>query len=77
MTQDAAFEGIMELVGNEGRFQNRFNILFNGVMIFFGALLARSFIISMSLPDHWCRVAGREFTNFTMDEWKYYTLPRY
>ena len=76
MSQDADFEKIMELVGNEGRFQNRFNFLYNGLVVFIGAMLARSFIFSMTVPDHWCNVPGREFTNFTIDEWKQFTLPR-
>lgn len=77
MSQDAAFDKVMELVGNEGRFQNRFNLIFNGVMVLFGSMLARSFIISMTVPEHWCHVPGREFTNYNMDEWKNFTLPRY
>lgn len=76
MSHDAAFDKVMALVGNKGRFHNRFNIIYNGVMIFFGAMLARSFIISMNIPDHWCHVPGRELTNYTLDEWKNLTLPR-
>lgn len=76
MSQDAAFDEVMEIVGNSGPFQNRFNTLYNGLMVIFGAMLARSFLISMNAPDHWCFVAGRENTNFTIDEWKNLTLPR-
>lgn len=75
-SQDEAFEKVMELVGNEGTFQNRFNAIYNAGMIFCGALLYMNFVLSMSVPDHWCHVPGREYTNFTDDEWKNLTLPR-
>lgn len=76
-SQDEAFEKVMELVGDAGPFQNRFNGIYNFGMIFAGAMLYMNVILAMSTPEHWCYVPGREHTNYTVEEWKALTLPRY
>lgn len=75
--QDAAFEKIMELVGNDGPFQYRFNLIYNSVMVVFGGMSFMNIILAMNIPDHWCYVPGREYTNYTLEQWKFLTLPRY
>lgn len=76
-TQDAAFEKIMDMVGTEGPFQLRFNFIFNAAMIAFGGMSFMNIILALNVPDHWCFVPGREHTNYTMDQWKTITIPRY
>lgn len=36
--QNEAFDEIMEMVGNKGPFQNRFNYIYNFAMIIFGGM---------------------------------------
>ena len=73
---DALFEKIMIHVGLNGKFQARFNYLFNLVFIVFLAMPYLNLVLAMTIPDHWCHVPGREHTNFTLEEWKNITLPR-
>lgn len=72
-----SFDRIMERVGNEGRFQLRYNITFNMGMAIFGSLIYYNIIMAMNAPDHWCHVPGRELTNLTVDQWRALALPRY
>lgn len=74
---DAAFDKVMEIVGNDGPFQARFNYIFNAAMVVFGGMSFMNIILALNVPDHWCYVAGRENTNYTLEQWKYLTLPRY
>lgn len=75
--QDAAFDKIMEMVGNDGPFQQRFNYIYNGGVVFMGALAFMNIILALNVPEHWCSVDGRQHTNYTLDQWKHLTLPRY
>lgn len=75
--QDAAFDKIMEMVGNDGPFQQRFNYIFNAAMVIFGGMSFMNIILALNVPDHWCHVPGREHTNYTLEQWKHLTLPRY
>ncbi|XP_049957869.1 solute carrier family 22 member 7-like [Schistocerca serialis cubense] len=34
------------------------------------------YYIAMQTPDHWCHVPGREYTNFSREEWKNITIPK-
>lgn len=74
--EESIFDDIMESIGNSGRFQKRFNFIFNFVLVFFASMPYMNIIYAIVVPDHWCHVPGREFTNFSVDEWKEITLPR-
>lgn len=75
--QNEAFDKIMEMVGNKGIFQRRFNYIYNAGMVIFGGMSFMNIILALSVPDHWCHVPGREHTNYTLEQWKHLTLPRY
>lgn len=72
-----AFDRIMERIGNDGRFQKRFNYTFNIGMTMFASLIYYNIIMAMNTPKHWCRVPGRDESNLTLDQWRDLTLPRY
>lgn len=74
--QDEAFDKIMEMVGNDGTFQKRFNYIYNVCMVIFGGMSFMNIILVMNVPDYWCHVPGREHTNYTLEQWKNLTLPR-
>lgn len=76
-SHDAIFDKCMEMAGDDGPFQWRFNYIFNAGMVVFGSLAYMNVILALNVPEYWCHVPGREFTNFTLDEWKHITLPRY
>lgn len=73
---DKAFDKIMEMAGDEGPFQKRFNYIFNAGLVFFGSMIYMNIILALNVPEHWCHVPGREHTNFTNEQWKHLTLPR-
>ncbi|KAJ9573945.1 hypothetical protein L9F63_008687, partial [Diploptera punctata] len=73
---DALFEKIMTHVGLNGRYQTRFNYMFNLLFIVFLAMPYLNLVLAMTIPEHWCHVPGRENTNLTLDEWKRLTIPR-
>lgn len=73
---ESTFDDIMEIIGNNGKYQKRFNIIFNFILVFFSTLIYMNIIYSLMIPDHWCFVSGIELTNMTMKEWKNYTIPR-
>lgn len=75
-SHDSIFDKFMEMAGNDGPFQKRFNYIFNAGMVVFASLAYMNFILALNVPEHWCHVPGREFTNYTIDEWKQMTLPR-
>lgn len=77
VAQDAIFDRIMETVGDDGPFQRRFNYIFNIGLVFCASLVYNNMLFALSTPEHWCYVPGRENTNFSVEEWKKYTLPRY
>ncbi|XP_023703458.1 solute carrier family 22 member 5 isoform X2 [Cryptotermes secundus] len=70
------FNDLMEHVGMEGKFQSRFNYLYNLALMVLVAMPALNIIMALTSPDHWCHVPGRNETNFTLSEWKQLTVPR-
>ncbi|XP_017787312.1 PREDICTED: organic cation transporter 1-like [Nicrophorus vespilloides] len=77
MDEDTSeIDAIIESVGNEGKFQYRFYIIFSFLLPLFAAMPTQNFINALAIPDHWCFVPGREFTNFTLGEWKLLHLPK-
>jgi len=76
MDNDALFEGIMKHIGLNGKYQSRFNYVFNLIFIIFLAMPYLNLVLAMTIPEHWCHVPGRNETNMTEDEWKQLTIPR-
>lgn len=74
--QNEAFDKIMEMVGNDGIFQRRFNYIYNVAMVIFGGMSFMNMVLALNVPDHWCHLPGRENTNYTLEQWKNLTLPR-
>lgn len=50
---DEAFEKVMEMVGNDGPFQFRFNLIYNAAMVVFGGMSFMNIILALNVPDHW------------------------
>ncbi|KAF2886262.1 hypothetical protein ILUMI_19911, partial [Ignelater luminosus] len=73
---DLTFDDVLDLVGNDGPFQKRFNIVFNFFLVMCATMPYFNLVIALSIPDHWCNVPGRESTNYTIDEWKTLTIPK-
>lgn len=76
MDNDALFEGLMNHIGLNGKYQSRFNYVFNLIFIIFLAMPYLNLVLAMTIPEHWCHVPGRNETNMTEDEWKQLTIPR-
>nr|CAD7448064.1 unnamed protein product [Timema bartmani] len=73
--EDAMFERIMTKIGSRGKFQKRYNYVFNMFFIMLATMPFFNFVMVMAVPDHWCHVPGRNGTNYTLDQWKEITLP--
>lgn len=74
---DALFDGILEKVGNDGRFQHRFNVIFNVGAVMFASMSYMSIILALNKPPHNCHVPGMDRYNISDGEmWKNLTLPR-
>uniref|UniRef100_A0A336MX72 CSON006225 protein n=1 Tax=Culicoides sonorensis TaxID=179676 RepID=A0A336MX72_CULSO len=69
------FDRIMELVGNDGKFQKRFNFIFNFVICMFVSMAFMNIVLVLNEPEHWCKVPGQELTNLTTEEWRDRVLP--
>jgi len=76
MDNDALFEGLMNHIGSNGKYQSRFNYVFNLIFIIFLAMPYLNLVLAMTIPEHWCHVPGRNEANMTEDEWKQLTIPR-
>ncbi|PSN43700.1 hypothetical protein C0J52_18634 [Blattella germanica] len=66
----------MEDVGMDGKFQKRFNFMFNMGFILTVAMPSFNIILAVTIPNHWCYVPGRNETNLTLQEWKQLTIPK-
>lgn len=73
---EALFDKLIEEIGNDGKFQKRFNFLYNFILVTFVTMPFLNIVLAMTIPDHWCHVPGRELTNYTMDQWKEQVLPK-
>jgi hypothetical protein len=74
--EEDIFESLMERIGMDGKFQSRFNLLFNMAFVFTVAMPSFNIMLAVTLPNHWCHVPGRNETSYTLEEWKNLTLPR-
>ncbi|KAJ3650352.1 hypothetical protein Zmor_022045 [Zophobas morio] len=75
-SHENVFDGVMVQVGDSGKFQKWYNIIFNLIFVGFATMANFNVIICLATPEHWCKVPGRELTNFTIEEWKNLTIPR-
>jgi OCT family organic cation transporter-like MFS transporter 4/5 len=72
---DQAFDRILEMVGNDGKFQLIFNRVFNVGLVTFATMAYMNIFLALTPPDHNCHVPGRESFNLSLEEWKNLTLP--
>lgn len=75
--EGAVFDRIMETVGNDGKFQRRFNFLFNFTICMMVSMSFMNVMLVLNDPEHWCYVPGRNETNYTIEEWRDLVLPMY
>lgn len=73
--EDAAFDKIMELVGNDGKFQRVFNNFYNVALVAFASMSFMNIVMVLNEPEHTCHVPGREDFNMTIHEWIKLTVP--
>lgn len=70
------FDDILEMVGNTGPFQRRLIYVLVYPAAFLLAWMVLNILFMVSVPDHWCHVPGRSFTNLTEQQWKELTIPK-
>nr|CAD7406602.1 unnamed protein product [Timema cristinae] len=75
-TEDAMFETLFTQIGSRGKFQKRFNYLYNMLFVMLVSMPYYNIVMALAVPDHWCHLPGRNGTNYTLDQWKEITLPR-
>lgn len=73
--EDIAFDRIMELVGNDGKFQKVFNHFFNVGLVMFASMAYMNIVMVLNEPQHTCHVPGRSNFNVSTDVWNNLTLP--
>ncbi|XP_070494612.1 carcinine transporter [Chironomus tepperi] len=67
--ENAAFDKIMELVGNDGKFQRVFNHFYNVALVCFASMSFMNIVMVLNEPDHTCYVPGHEKYNLSTEEW--------
>lgn len=75
-TQDSAFDNIMEVVGNDGKFQKVFNRYYTVGLACFASMAYMNIILAMNEPDHECRLPMRENFSFDVNEIRNLLLPK-
>lgn len=73
--EDEAFDKIMELVGNDGKFQRVFNHFYNVALVCFASMSYMNSVMVLNEPEHTCHVPGIEKFNVTTDVWFNVTIP--
>lgn len=73
--EDIAFDKIMEVVGNDGKFQKVFNHFYNVGLVCFASMAFMNIVMVLNEPDHNCKVPGRENSSLDIAEWRNLTLP--
>lgn len=73
--EDQAFDKIMEIVGNDGKFQKIFNHFYNVGLVCFASMAFMNIVMVLNEPDHVCTVPGRENHSLSVEQWKNLTLP--
>ncbi len=72
---DQAFDKLMEMVGNDGKFQLFFNRVFNVGLVMCASMAYMNIILAMTPPEHNCWVPGRENFSVSVENWRNLTLP--
>uniref|UniRef100_A0A182SHX8 Major facilitator superfamily (MFS) profile domain-containing protein n=1 Tax=Anopheles maculatus TaxID=74869 RepID=A0A182SHX8_9DIPT len=75
---DAAFDRIMESIGNDGPFQRRYNLIFNVIAVLFFAMCVVNVLLVLAVPEHRCSIPAmvNGTHNETEDErWKERVYP--
>nr|CAD7265566.1 unnamed protein product [Timema shepardi] len=62
------FDELMEQVDLDGKFQRRFNLLYNLVYVVLVAMPYMNLVLVLAVPDHWCYLPGRGQTNMMEGE---------
>lgn len=75
--EEELFDSLIEKIGNDGKFQRRFDIVYNFILVMCVSMPYLNIILAMTIPDHWCYLPGREMTNLTIEQWKEMHIPRY
>lgn len=75
--EESLFDNLIQEIGNDGKFQTRSNYMYNLVFVMLVTMPFTNYILAMTIPDHWCSVPGREYTNYSVEEWKEKWLPKY
>uniref|UniRef100_A0A2M4BIK2 Putative synaptic vesicle transporter svop n=1 Tax=Anopheles marajoara TaxID=58244 RepID=A0A2M4BIK2_9DIPT len=73
---DAAFDRIMESIGNDGPFQRRYNIIFNVVAVLFFAMVVVNVLLILAVPDHRCSAPQRNETLVDEERWNDLVYPK-
>lgn len=74
--EDNSFDRILEIIGNDGPYQRRFNLVFGYLLLIAVYMPSLNIIMALAAPEHWCYIPGREGTNYTLDEWKEMKIPK-
>lgn len=73
--EDIAFDKIMEIVGNDGKFQKIFNHFYNVGLVCFASMAYMNIVMVLNEPEHSCFVPGRENFSMSREAWRNLTLP--
>lgn len=73
---DSAFDKVLHIVGENGKFQKQFHFIFNVGLVLCSGMGYMNTILSMTVPDHWCYVPRTDNTNYSLEQWKNITIPR-
>lgn len=67
-SQENYFNEVMLQVGYTGRFQKVYNAVFNFCFITICTLTYSGVIISLAIPDHWCKISENGNFNLTNEQ---------
>ncbi|XP_055614670.1 solute carrier family 22 member 4-like [Uranotaenia lowii] len=74
---DVAFDRIMEMVGDAGPFQRRYNLIFNTIGVVFYSMNMVNVMLVLAVPEHHCLVPGKElYSIIDSERWYNLTLPK-
>ncbi|XP_071441641.1 carcinine transporter-like [Hetaerina americana] len=74
--EQVTFENLLDAAGSHGKFQIRFNVIFNFSLSAIVSMSFLNYVMAMTVPEHWCYVPGALESNISGDRWKELTLPR-
>lgn len=74
-TQSSEFDKIMEVVGNDGKFQKVFNRSFTVGLVCLAAMAHMNVILVLNEPDHTCQLPPISNLNLDSTELKNLLIP--